>query len=174
MVKSVDYIIMAKHIFPGENARGYYLRLCDEVKKIRGIAFDIASLDNPSGAAVRARIDQGRWIADCECGGASFVDPDFQSFMCFSCGNRENGGRARPVEFPADRAAIEAVILARPVNDMAGLTDTDRAGMARPMIIVDGKGGLARNWLPGETVADLREQQDDAIAAWKKELKKRK
>lgn len=174
MVKSVDYIITAKHIAPDGTAKGYYRRFCDEVLKRRGVRLDVESLDAPTGPAVQARIYQGQWIADCECGGASYVDPAFPAFLCFSCGNRANDGKARPVEFPADREAIEAAVLERPVNDLAGLTDADRAGMARPMIFVTGKGPLGRNWQPGETLQDLRAQQDEPLKAWKKAMKARK
>lgn len=61
--------------------------------------------------AVTARIDHGRWIADCEdCNGAEYVDPGEPVFFCISCLNRNHGGALRPVRFPeaAARAKIEA------------------------------------------------------------------
>lgn len=59
---------------------------------------------------VIARIDHGRWLADCECNGAEYVDPNEPIFFCLSCGNTEYQGRMRPVIFPAPetRAKIEA------------------------------------------------------------------
>jgi len=59
---------------------------------------------------VTARIDHGRWIADCECKGAEYVDPDEPVFFCLSCLNAANGGKLRPVKFPPAkvRAKIEA------------------------------------------------------------------
>ncbi len=63
-----------------------------------------------SGDPVVARIDHGRWIADCECKGAEYVDPDEPIFMCLSCQNASNRGLLRPVKFPTPeiRAKIEA------------------------------------------------------------------
>ncbi len=171
-LKSVDYIIAARHMSQAGTAKGYYLEQAEKVRLTRGVRLDMSSLDHPSGAPVQARIYQGQWIADCDiCKGASFVDPDFLVFMCFGCGNRLNNGLARPVEFPAARAEIEKLLLERPVNDAAGLTDAERAGLAIPLIIVDGQGGLSRNWVPGETLTDLHTQQDEPIRKWRKALK---
>jgi len=49
---------------------------------------------------VTARIDHGRWIADCECKGAEYVDPVEPIFFCLSCMNANHGGLLRPVVFP--------------------------------------------------------------------------
>lgn len=64
----------------------------------------------PADKPVVARIDHGRWIADCECNGAEYVDPGEPIFYCLSCGNTEYQGHVRPVVFPPPdvRAAIEA------------------------------------------------------------------
>lgn len=173
-IKSVDYIVRARHMSPDGTPKGYYLHHIAVVRATRGVSLEAASLDHPSGAPVLARVYQGQWIADCECNGASFVDPDFPAFLCFSCGNRANGGQARPVEFPPDWREIERLLLERPVDDLRGLTDAERAGLAQPMIIVEGQGGLSRNWLPGETLADLHAQQDQPIRKWRKALKEGK
>jgi len=61
---------------------------------------------------VMARIDFGRWIADCECGGAEYVSPEDPIFFCFSCGNTQYHGAIRPVVFPAKRDEIESAIKA--------------------------------------------------------------
>lgn len=178
--KNVDFIVTAKHY--GGSTRGYIRKMQQEICG-RGITVQIKDLDKePTGTPVKAHIWQGQWIAECECSGASFVDADEPIFFCFSCGNRINDNRPRPVIFPDERAEIERLILERPVNDMAGLTDLERAGMARPLINIQKKvmdGGqerlielpLVRSWDPGESAEDLRSQQDDAIAKWKKEKK---
>ncbi len=74
----------------------------------RGIKIPLTIAEG-EGAEVIARIDNGRWIADCECNGAEYVDPDEPVFWCFSCNNRHHG-LLRPVKFPpADtRQRIEA------------------------------------------------------------------
>lgn len=63
------------------------------------------------GAEVVARIDHGRWIADCpDCNGAEYVDPDEPVFFCFGCLNTQYQGQLRPVRFPPPeiRERIEA------------------------------------------------------------------
>lgn len=67
--------------------------------------------DRVAGNPVHARIDYGRWIADCECGGAEMVDPVEPIFFCCACGNRVTSGRARKVIFPKDRTKIEDGIM---------------------------------------------------------------
>ncbi len=191
--KSVDYIITAKHY--GGSARGY-IRKIQQDKRRQGIAVTIKDLDKePTGAPLYARIWKGQWIADCECGSASFVDPDEPIFFCFGCGNRANDSKPRPVIFPpeAERKEIERLLLERPVDDLAGLTDLERAGMAKAVLYVEVEVDeapesltatqnistrkslrtlpLVRSWRPGETVADLRKQQDAAIRKWHEELK---
>lgn len=77
------------------------------------------SLDLEIGETeVTARIDHGRWIADCECNGAEYVDPDEPIFFCLSCMNAANGGKLRPVKFPPVkiRAKIEARLSADNFN----------------------------------------------------------
>jgi hypothetical protein len=63
--------------------------------------------DRTAGIPVKARIDWGRWIADCECGGAEYVDPDETIFFCMSCGNKVTNGRARNVIFPVNIKEVE-------------------------------------------------------------------
>lgn len=65
--------------------------------------------DELSENPVTARIDHGRWIADCECKGAEYVDPDEPIFFCASCKNAADEGRLRSVKFPpaATRKKIE-------------------------------------------------------------------
>lgn len=72
--------------------------------------------DRTAGNPVHARIDFGRWIADCECGGAEYVDPDEPIFFCLSCGNAATSGRAREVIFPDDRNKIEKEVMSRKVK----------------------------------------------------------
>jgi len=136
--KSVDFIVTAKHY--GGSARGYIRKQQETLHRGRGIAVTIKDLDKePTGVPVVARIWQGQWIADCECNGASFVDPDEPVMFCFSCGNRANGSKPRPVTFPPEeqRLEIERLLLERPVDDLAGLTDLERAGMAKPILFVE-------------------------------------
>lgn len=183
--ESVDYIVTNRHYSLAKGAdgsmKGYLQKMVDEIRRERGIRLDAHLDDPPSGKPVTARIWQGQWIADCECGGALFVNPDEPIYFCFGCANRANKGDLRPVIFPpeAERLEIERLILERPVDDMAGLTDLERVGLARPLLYQEIKNpdgsistlGLARNWEPGETVADLR-KQNQLVDQWRGELKK--
>jgi|APSaa5957512622_1039677.scaffolds.fasta_scaffold06945_4 hypothetical protein len=125
------------------------------------VGFSLAGSDN-----VSARIWQGHWIADCECGGAEFVDPKEPIFFCFGCGNEANGNRIRNVLFPENREDIERKILERPVSSRRGLDDMMKAEASIAAISVDGN-FLSRSWVPGETIKDLEIQQDAAIKKWK-------
>jgi len=174
---SIQRIITAKDYSLAEGAGGSVkariLKMRDNIFKQRGISINITDIDQPGGEPVRARIWQGQWIADCPvCNGAQFVDPQEPIYFCFVCGNRSNAGRPRPVLFPPEkqRVQIENLLLDRPVNDEAGLTDLERVGMARPIayakkVAPDGQVHtlfLARNWNPDETVQDLIEQNNGA------------
>lgn len=168
-IKSVDRIISAKD-YGGSMTK--YLRTLQLSFKKSGKAVNIVDLDKaPSGTPVKARIWQSQWVANCECNTTMFVDPDEPIFFCFGCANRLNGGRIRPVEFPPEpeRNEIERLLLERPVDDVAGMTDLERVGLQKPLLFVGGM-PLVRSW-EGESVADLEEQQRSAIDAWHKELK---
>jgi len=74
--------------------------------------------DRTSGNPVYARIDYGRWLADCECGGAEYVDHETPLFFCMACGNRGTNGRARKVIFPKNREEIEIDTMKQPLGGM--------------------------------------------------------
>lgn len=60
---------------------------------------------------VTARIDAGRWVADCPyCRGAEVVSRTGKVFFCLSCGMAADGGRVRIVVFPVDVATVEATV----------------------------------------------------------------
>lgn len=89
-----------------------------------------------AGPSVSARIEQGRWIADCptlDCSGAEFVSFDSPVFFCCECRNAAFGNKTLPMDAPSGKTKtdIEAVLLAR----------ADRVN---------------RNWLSGETLAHLK------------------
>jgi hypothetical protein len=184
-MQSLDYIITAKHYAAREGAKTVkerILRIRERLHKNNGIRLTIAEADKaPSGKAVRAEINFGQWIAVCECGGAEFVDPDEPLFFCFSCGNRANESRIRPVTFPpkSERELIERLVLERPVDDLRGMTDLERAHQARALIYqqVETEAGgasvalpLTRCWTPDESLQELT-LQNIAITAWRESLK---
>ena len=87
--------------------------------------------------ALPAIVRQGKWLALCPCGGAEKVWEEGQ-MMCCSCLNGHAAHQFLRTEFPQQRAAIEAILEFRPVEN--------------------------RNWEPPETVADLaRENRDHGL-----------
>lgn len=149
----------------GGTVRGFVRVWRERMRNGSGVVINVRGLDEDArGKAVLARIWQGQWVAECDaCGGNEFVDPGEPVFFCFGCGNRENNSYLRPVEFPENWAEIEAVILERPVRDRRGVTDLERAGLAQPAVIVKVDGvpfPLVRSWMPGESVDELRKQNN--------------
>lgn len=83
---------------------------------------------------VKARVNHGRWIIDCECGGAVFAF-DERIFMCISCCNARHKHQYRRLIFPRTRKAIEMILLQRPEPN--------------------------RNWYPGETLTKLKAENEE-------------
>lgn len=153
--KHVNYIITAKHLSGTGKPRDWLLKLKQDIEQRRGIKIKMRQADT-AASPVYARIYRGHWIADCDvCNGAMFVDPDDPLFFCLECFNRRDSGKMRPIVFPDDRQEIEQAILERPVNDFAGVTDSERAGRA---FIEAGGMTFTRDWVPGETAKDIRTQ----------------
>ncbi len=74
-------------------------------------------IDEHSQGAVMARIDWGRWIADCPCcAGAEFVSRKDRRFFCLNCGMVGNDGHPMQVVFPPDAKTIEAELDGVPVQ----------------------------------------------------------
>lgn len=99
----------------------------------KGNAEVIAGLVQSAGEPVPMQINASRMIANCDvCGEAMAVNPG-ETFFCMGCLNYQNGNLARPVDFPDDLQDLCAVLLKRPAT-------------------------RTRNWLPGETVQSLIEE----------------
>ena len=78
---------------------------------------------------VKARVNHGRWIVDCECKGAEFAFEE-GLFMCQSCFNANRKHQYRRLIFPKNRKGIEMELIQRPEPN--------------------------RNWYPGETITKLK------------------
>ena len=146
-----DEIITGKHLaqMAGLPSYGAWIKMMS-----KGKWSSMVNYDHP----VYARIDSGRWIADCECGGAEYVDPDEPIFYCLSCGNSKYKSCARNVIFPGQRIDIERIILERPVKT-SGSSPLVRALSAVPI-----HGRVGRSYNPGETV-EMLEQQNEGMKA---------
>jgi len=101
---------------------------------------------------IYAIVNTGRWIAECECGGAEIVEPDDPIFFCFSCGNSCVKGAVRPVVFPENREEIEHLLLKR-LCKTTGANIVERAFNATPLF-----GRIGRDWTAGETIEMLELQ----------------
>lgn len=90
--------------------------------------------DGVDRRTVIAEVNHGRWIVRCPfCPGAELANTTSSLFFCCGCRNAQAGHRYLRVTLPVQRVAIEVELLKRP-------------------------DGETRNWLPGESVADLRLQ----------------
>lgn len=88
---------------------------------------------------VEVFVNHGRWMAQCpDCRSAQLASRKDRKFLCVECGNGLVGGVWRPVVWPREHAAIERVLDARPIPQ-------------------------ARGWVPGETLADLKRQDSEAL-----------
>lgn len=84
----------------------------------------------------KAQISNSSWIVKCPyCANAIIHEPG-APFYCSNCLMEANDGFALTVEYPENRAEIEAVLLKRPVP-------------------------ANRNWVPKETLADLEKENAD-------------
>lgn len=85
-----------------------------------------------------ARVNHGRWIADCPfgCGGAEYVNLDDPVFFCCECRNRAVDHHPVKVELPDKkrRDRIEQLLAQRPIG--------------------------RRHWQPGETVGHLETENE--------------
>jgi len=103
--------------------------------------------------SVYARVDSGRWLADCPiCSRSNYVDPDEPVFYCFGCGN-QGSGKFVPVIFPEEREEIETLLLARPVT----VEETDTNPVSQAINSVASIPGHARNWDNELSVEDLKQ-----------------
>ncbi len=99
---------------------------------------------------IEMRIDFGRMIAQCECGGVVYVQPDDPYFYCSVCRNEGAGGLLRRVIFPDNLQEICEELLKRENQVIAALPPTQAARDAK---------GLPRSWNPGQTIEDLEAER---------------
>jgi len=92
------------------------------------------------GLKIEAQINHGRWIVDCPfCKGAEYLWEGMKLFLCVSCLNNDTRLPIR-VEVPKNKSAIEKILLERENPE-------------------------TRNWMPGETLADLKRENKENIIA---------
>ena len=106
----------------------YVRRIIYATMKRHGIRY-YPSVDE--GEPLKAFVNRGRWLVQCECGGAEHAWEE-GLFICRSCFNSGHGHRVRLSVFPKDRAKIEDLLNVRPLDN--------------------------RHWFPHESLADLRRE----------------
>lgn len=163
---NVNFIVTMEHYSKrygaDGSARGFIRTWQEMLHKKNRVAVTIRDIDgDPRGVPVQAYVHQGQWIAQCECGSCEFVNPNDPVFFCWGCVNRANNSYLRPVEFPAFWQDVERILLERPVNDMRGASELERAGLAQPAVIVKTEAGeypLVRSWKADEPLEELEAQ----------------
>lgn len=111
-----------------EGVRARWVTTLEQVSLQRALAGDAPLVLVPDDRIVTAYVNQGRWVADCPCGGGIACWDEMATAACLDCGH-EFG-----VEWPADdeRTEAEALLAER----------ADRL----------------RNWHVGESVEQLRSE----------------
>lgn len=112
-----------------------------------------------SDVLIHARVDFGRWVADCPCGACAYVEPSEPVYFCWGCQNVDVNGDYKTVIFPDNRAEIENELLLREVIENPKLLPSQAALNARPKVA-----GLVRSWNPDETVDKLQKQREFATS----------
>ena len=79
-----------------------------------------------SSEATKARVNHGRWIADCFwCGTGMLTRPEWGVAYCGECGARYH---KEQVAFPADHKAIEKILLRRVRRDQQNWDERQSVG----------------------------------------------
>ena len=108
-----------------------------------------------------ARIDHGRWCADCECRESSFVEPSDNNFyLCAGCGNVKTKGDARTVVFPENKKEIEEELLKRELDVEIDSEMIDTQIILKPNLVKSKH--IARSWKSSEGIKDLKKQHKQA------------
>lgn len=111
----------------------------DQLAAVVAARYAAVPLDPAAGtAAARHAVpvvaNHGRWVVTCpDCHGALLAHPADPRFLCVDCGNAAIGGKYRPVTWPKQHERIGEILDARGAPSL-------------------------RNWLPGETVVELEEE----------------
>ena len=87
------------------DAIAYELAQVAAIAKLQRYGHEVKVHDS---GKVKARIEGGFWISDCECKAGNAVHPEWPRARCFAC------GAVHLVKFPKAQNEIEALLLARP------------------------------------------------------------
>mgnify|MGYP001590690436 FL=1 len=90
--------------------------------------YGVDVINEPAGEPVVVKANHGRWLVYCPCSGAEYAwEEGF--YICLSCFNAHLKQHIGKSSFPENRREIETIISQRPLPN--------------------------RNWVPGETIAQL-------------------
>lgn len=119
----VETIVSAKTLHEARTTAALAARF--QAAAAKAARFGVVITAHEDATTLVARIDHGRWIADCACGSGVALERTWAEARCFGC-----GAVYRSVQWPAAADRIEAALVKRPAL-------------------------ATRNWLPTERVADL-------------------
>jgi hypothetical protein len=85
-----------------------------EIKDSQALGIPMVEHEGP---AFVARVNHGSWLADCPCGGAAAIHPEWDEARCLGC------GAFGKVLLPENWREIEAVLLKRPRPENRNWTD---------------------------------------------------
>ncbi len=94
-------------------------------QRVTAQAKGIAFMEGVEGEVI-ARINHGRWVANCPfCPSAELVEPG-EAFFCLdaSCGMAKNDNHPMAVVFPENRAEIEQALQTRPPENQNWTDET--------------------------------------------------
>ena len=115
----VNAIAFARGVLRGKQARvRQQLRQVGWVpnESLALLAVELGDPNAPVDAPREAFVEGGRWLVQCECGGADDVDLGSLLWMCGSCFNSAHGHQWRKVLLPDTRTRqiVERALLMRP------------------------------------------------------------
>lgn len=126
----LDHIATPRDGMANCSTHDHYVHSHEAEMKNKQRAFPALGFRSPWVATDGAQplVAGGKWVVICECGDAPMASPEWNEARCFGC-----GAIYRHLRWPEDRLTIERVLTSRP-------------------------SALSRNWLPDESVQDLRAQ----------------
>lgn len=130
IIRAETFYLPPPHLPPdawaGEPPAMLVVRWYEEMMK-RRISVGESLLLEP----VYARINHGRWVADCTCGSAQFVSPADPRMWCVECGTGW-----WQITFPPDYVAVEEALDGLPRAEQNWWADEDETDPTRPTLEV--------------------------------------
>lgn len=107
-----NFILTARHIHANVKSERDYR--AQQARYLAKFCESYPNMPQPKARIVTphppAFVSGGRWLVECACGNCPAIEPTYNGLaLCYECGAIYEG-----VELPADAAAIEQALVARP------------------------------------------------------------